>query len=196
MAGKDFSRIFKAWLDCFTACGSLDLLKPILPSLREGDTHIYKDWIKSSLSLFVESIEHEEANELTNSSSSPKGVSRTILQVCSRCIEVVLDPSSDISIKMLFFDDICIPTLKRCHSRGLQELCTSRDLSQVIQIHKGSGGDTLIKQLVDILSQNSTAISLLQQEECMTEEMEQVLLRVLCAYTIIESIYDRYNCDR
>jgi hypothetical protein len=126
--------------------------------------------------------------------------------VSNICIGVMMDPYQEMKIKCLYFDDICIPILKRCSSLSLSELCTSRGGGTSGGTLNVSGGgvltsESLIKQLVDIISNNQNIITSLANAvsgggaQRGGYDLEPQLLQVLCAYTILETVYDRCTVD-
>jgi hypothetical protein len=184
--GKEYSRIFKAWLDAFVLCGSMDLLEPLMSSFREGVDHVHVEWIRSAITSFVNSIDYDD-------SSDGGGVSASLI-VCRRCIEIVLDPETDMTVKLLFFDDICLAVLLKCTSRNLCELCTSSHHAGLLEASDNKLHNTLVCQLMTLIVDNSNVISQLDDDcDKWTEDTEQLLLRILCSYTIIERLYDRFD---
>jgi hypothetical protein len=206
------------------------LLEPLAPTLREGRGHCYYQWIKESIHKFVTNIDSSASTPLSKEDntqqlmtirattmvlsqthskhSSSSGVSKISLMVSNICIGVMMDPYQEMNIKCLYFDDICIPILKRCSSLSLSELCTSRG---------GNGGngttlnvsgtgvttltsESLIKQLVDIISNNQNIITSVATATAGGTQrggydLEPQLLQVLCAYTVLETVYDRCTVD-
>ena len=149
---------------------------------------MYSNWVFESVSAFVESVDYEGDDDGDPSAGS--GFSYTALHVCSRCIQKVFEPYQEICIKLLYFDQICVPILKRCPTKSLCELCTSGKFSDMMKISKDTN-KTLVKQLMTIISENGNVISQLHDGSKSSDESEELLLLVLCAYTIVENLYDR-----
>lgn len=155
-----------------------------MPSLNEGSDHIHFDWIKDSISTFVNGIDYSDPSE-------PGAVSMALI-VCSRCIRIVLDSERDITVKLLFFDDICLSILRKCTPSSLSELSTSSRLSGFLQLQAKGSYECLLGQFMALIVDNVNVISQLDADCCnWTDDSEQLLLRILCSYTIVESLYDR-----
>jgi hypothetical protein len=195
------------------------LLEPLSPTLREGRGHCYYQWIKESIQKFVSNIESSPSNPslskedktqqllsirsttLVLSQTHSKslgllgGVSKISILVSNICISVMMDPYQDMNIKCLYFDDICVPVLKKCSSLSLTELCCSSN-DRTLNLSAGDqAGGSLIKQLVDVISTHQNIISSLAGAQKGGYEFEPQLLQVLCAFMIIETVYDRCTVD-
>jgi hypothetical protein len=214
--GKVFTKVFKAWLECFSNTGTMYLLEPLSPTLREGRGHCYYQWIKESIQKFVSnlassttpSLSKEDKAPLVRSSSTSSsclvGVSKISILVSNICISVMMDPYQDMNIKSLYFDDICVHVLKKSSSLSLTELCCSSH-ERTLNLTGGAGaggggGGSLMKQLVDVITTHQNIISSLAMAIANPAqrggyELEPQLLQVLCAFTIIETVYDRCTVE-
>lgn len=184
--GKDFARIFRAWLDSFSACGSLTLWQPLQASLREGSSHLYSSWIRATIKQFVQDIDYR----------LERGISTTALRVCQDALAVVFDPYQDLNVKFFYLDEICLPVLLRCSSASLQAMLCGSDGFSALEIDSGGGGggSSLIKKLMDLITKHQALIPALSAGTCPihSDDISTALLQVCCSFSIVETIYDRY----
>lgn len=147
---------------------------------------------------FVQQLDYSTTSQGHGSGS---GVSVTALGVCQQALKEVFDPYQDLRVKLFYLDEVCLPVLLRCSSASLTAmLCgTGRDSFSILTIDasgsNAAGGQTLIKQLMDLITKHLTLLPSLNISGggMDADSASTSLLQICCCFSILETIYDRYN---
>ena len=123
--GKEFRLLLRTYLDSLLQSGALCLFIPLLPSLREGEKHLYFSWFHETLSALARaaSIQRYDTNNVTyektisiDTTISPVSV---LQSVCTFCLGIAFDDSEDLSVKQTLFDSLCVPVLYSCNPNDM-----------------------------------------------------------------------------
>lgn len=178
--GRNYTKLFNSYLSNLKQCGSVSMLSALLPSLREGDVHVYYDAIKSTLHSIANDINVEHPGQQSQLFQSYTAVH----ELCKFCFEQIFDIYQDLSVKHILFHSLLKHVLRNSSSMILIEIFSSLSYFQD-NLHKV----TVIKYLCDILTKDINVIYL----KSGYEDAERLIDMQSFAYNIIEILYD--NCD-
>lgn len=185
--GKEFHRLLKCYLDSLVECGAPCLLGPLLPTLREGTAHKYTKLISSALQGLVEAVDVDGEDNLLSTSSQDEGAARVVNAICGVCIAHILDEGQSFEVKRILFDQLCLPTLRRCSPVSLCRLLSSRSGTggggSGLSLGGASSDLCVIKQIYEKLSQELTGSD--------PEVLNSLVLVQSCLYALVEMAYDR-----
>ena len=152
---------------------------------------------------FVQEIDYKEQHrEKEGAGEGGGGVSLTALGVCQQALEVVFDPYQDLQVKFFYLDEVCLPVLLRCSSGSLQAMLSGSSglrLDRSSGAGAGAGGQSsLIQQLMALVTKNLTLIPSLgggggALTASEADAVSTSLLQTCCCFSILETIYDRYE---
>ena len=176
--------MLKAYCSAVTKCGSVNLLRPLIPTLREGSAHRYYKLLQYSLRLMVHRVRKSsdpfETDSLHASSSSDSACCE-VKTICSFCIEQMMDLYQDLDVKKTLFNELCIPVLQRCDSKDLVSIfCSSFNSFRFVE---GSIKCVIIQLYEVILKEPTFSLS--------DEEKRCLFVTQASAYRIIETLFER-----
>eukprot|EP01035_Chromulina_nebulosa_P020709 gene20709-26847_t len=182
--GKEYLRVLKAYCSAITKCGSVNLLRPLIPTLREGSAHRYYKLLQYSLRSMVQRVRKSsdplEADSLHAPSSSDSRCCE-VKTICSFCIEQIMDLYQDLDVKKTLFNELCIPVLQRCDSTDLVSIfCSSFNSFRFVE---GSIKCVVI-QLYEVIQKEPTFTSSDEEKRCL-------FVTQASAYRIIETLFER-----
>lgn len=187
--GMEFAVIFRCYLDIFSECGSIELLRPLLSSFRAGKKHRYYNWIVECLQKFVDSIDfsdeasHLEKHYLTNISS-----------VCNYCFGILFEDDERIEVKELIFDLICSKLLSSIPSNYLGQLvCLPLETSTSAISFCLSNKNTQTLQQNSFVSKFITNIQKSNIDGSVRDsgDVDAFYKVIECSYHMLGIIYDR-----
>ena len=192
--GKEYENILQSYLTCFTTCGSLCLLKPLLPTLREGNSHRYYDKIRGCISTFIASLDisykstklklESPVNSIHNTITNNSGTNIQLLtmnQTLNFCSDIILDTYQSVIIKD-FFQDLLIKVLGLISSDNIVELFIRP--SDNINV-KCKSQDVLIKKLMSVIS-----IPIIPKSSPSPDEIDSLLYAQYFVYNVLKIGYD------
>ena len=188
--GKEFRLLLRTYLDSLVQSGALCLFVPLLPSLREGEKHLYFPWFGETLSALAASASMQRNNRNNETYEKSTSVDTTIpsvsvLQiVCTYCLEIAFDDSEDLSVKQTLFDSLCVPVLYSCNPHDMITFFISSWNNLKITSFACGVSTGVIKALYDITQKDlKLAVG--------TGSLENLIFLQSCCYKLIEVLYDR-----
>jgi hypothetical protein len=193
--GRSYFKLFRAYLAAFAQTGSVLLLGPLVPSLREGSRHRYFNLLRRAFrdvtgSLSVDPTPVGGAEQLYVS----------VRVLASYCAKQILDEYQDLSVKHTLFTHLLVPTLLRCPTPALVHIfaasrAATQALHQDLQFSfsdgagagAGTSNSAVVKQLCDILQREPHATLRTAGSDA---AVAQVYLQS-CAYRMLEALFDR-----
>lgn len=187
----------------FALCGSPCLLRPLIPTIREGRRHLYYKWLQDAMKAYLENV--ALGNALSETSDSPPSLSLSpsvdlaLQAFCCMfrfCLEVFQDIYQDAAVKDFFYAELFFPMLKRCSASMLLRIVASDVWHGRIIFSKAASkpGSLFITQIVDIVG---SAENLVQQirisssiDDASRSSSETKLMEVLCCFDVLTALYE------
>ena len=191
--GRSYFKLFRAYLDSFAKTGSVLLLNPLLPSLREGSRHRYFSLVRRAMRAVTSSI----AADPTDPSSAAE---QTQLYLAVRipasfCAKQLLDEYQDQAVKHTLFQQLMVPTLLRCPAAAVVHIFTANKAStqslhpeMQFSFSDAPGADvSVVKQLVDTLLKEPHTVL----RKSGSDAAAALVYIQSCAYRLLEVLFDR-----
>ena len=172
----------RTYLDVLVHAGSLCLLGPLLPALREGPAHRYYSWLTESLHGLAVSISATHTNISVYREYEDQ--STGIQKVCGCCLSIASDEGEDFAVKKTFFDSFCVPILSSCSPIVLEDFLSS----SWANLKVGPLGEnvSVVKKMNEII-QKEVKIG------DSTFSSDTLLFLQSCCFKIFEIAYDRLS---
>ncbi len=172
-----YASILRSYLDCFSSCGSLDLIGPLLPTFRSGQKHRYYSWIVSALKRFSSSI-------VDDSTAITPDAEYLVSAVCNLCFDTLISDERG-TVKRVFMDSICVPLLNRVPEPLLVRLMSSS--TGLASIGTSLTAQPVISRCITIV-QNSAPRPLVIGNE---DDLSTFFAVIEYCYVILTVVYNR-----
>lgn len=167
--GIEFIALLSGYLSILVSTGSVDLLGPLLPSLRAGSKHRFYRWIVKSFSKLISGMDMCLDN---------------VLAMFNFCYRILTDKDEDVKVKHTVKNYIWVPLLARA---PMDIMVTLASLSLI-----SDGSVTKLKALSESSSVLFVFVSLIQKATpSSSEDSESFYVTLQCAYILLEALYDR-----
>lgn len=180
------------------------MLRPLIPTLREGNSHLYYKWLREGMKAFLDSVgfrdsqaQHASPETCNSGDAETVLLSKKVVSILDFCFDVVMDQYQHINVKNFIVDEIFASVLRRCdstvlcsifgsHTNNSYNLCVSRPKKDNVE------NASVLIQLMEIVSIGDTAI---QKNKFVQDTLEAKLVELLCSYEILTALYDRYSLE-
>jgi NUC194 domain len=172
----------RTYLDVLVHAGSLCLLGPLLPALREGPAHRYYSWLTESLHGLAVSISATHTN--ISLYREYEDQSTGIQKVCGCCLSIASDEGEDFAVKKTFFDSFCVPILSSCSPIVLEDFLS------------GSWANLKVGPVGENVSVVKKMNEIIQKEVKIgdsTFSTDTLLFLQSCCFKIFQIAYDRLS---
>ncbi|RYG70450.1 hypothetical protein EON64_00080 [archaeon] len=182
--GKEFLVILEAYLQAFQACGSVIMLPPLYPALREGKQHIYYQSFIKVISSVPKSLPSLPPTDTMEHSGS-EHLYTEVKHICNFCLEVIYNVYQDVPIKRILLEFLLLPTLLSLSSKNMVVLFSlgyHRGLQ--IRMSSVSSDHSIIKVLHDIIAGDIFPANM--SDETLLSHVYMVTV----AYKMLSLLYD------